>query len=311
VAGALITYCYTALAYHGYLNPASLVEAQGDYFSMIYNRSKIFDSLGLMFFGLTYMGLPALSHVALFQAFKWCQAKWWLAFLLCFSAVSMLVVLTFQIAPLAVFYLSLIVSGILLKKLSWRMSLSMMSIVLLMIGVLQFFGRGEWSISETLFLIIFRMANSFPFYMSLFPDVLPYTGIDVGQDMIGIPRGPNPNELVFNYMYPMVRGVQGAAPAPAHVAAYAQAGLMFSIFTLVIIGLLLNCIGRLGRNCNLCPTNFALYAQSMVSIYYLTQSTLRDFFLTGYGIVWIFISLGFLYIAAPMSSRQGQERHSF
>jgi hypothetical protein len=279
-------YLYAMLARYGYLNPSGLQAFEGDYVGLILYREEIFSRMGRTFFGLLYMGIPTLAVIALAKAVKSREAVWRTAFLACSAVVISCILLTAQKAPIVVYVLTVAAGFVVLKGVRfWSITVALVG-GFSMINAFQIFPLGDWSALQSIFLVVFRMANSFPFYLSLFPSTVPYTGIDLGLDVIGLAPRPNENEIVFTYMYPQVTWAQGAAPAPAHVSAYAQAGLWFAVATLCVIGIFLAVLAKIGKNIEN-PYRFAIYVQGLVLLYYLTQITLRGVLITNYGAVWV------------------------
>jgi hypothetical protein len=284
----LASYCVIAMFAHGFLRPSNLLQAQGDYVASIRLREQIFNAMGRTFFGFLYMGLPTLAHFALYKAVRRGSLVWRGLFLSVTALFSFLILLTFQKSILLLFVLSLAVGLAVVGRVRRWILFAASVIVFLLLNAIQIFVLGQWQALQGLYLIIFRMANSFPFYVNLYPKTLPYTGIDLGLDLFGLAPKTNEVEVVFNYMYPSVAWAQGAAPAPAHLAAYSQAGIWFAIVTLVIIGWYLSLVARLKRDT---PVGYVLFIQGLVGAYYLTQITLRGFLITNYGLVWVLAPL--------------------
>lgn len=169
---------------------------------------------------------------------------------------------------------------------SWRLVGIASGSAFVLLAVLQSFYTGDAvSMLDTTRLVVFRMAVSFPYYIASYPSVLPYVGIDFGLGIVGMGRSPQDNLDVFNLMYPSVHYVQGAVAAPAHLRALAQAGPWFAVVTTALIGVTLWGVGRLRRAVR-GPISFAIYIQSLVTLYYLTQVSLPEAFESSYGLIW-------------------------
>ncbi len=279
-------YCLLDLYSHGDLSLSRLIGVQGDYVAVISLRDQIFNSMGRVFFGLLYMSLPTLAHFALYKAVRIASWTWRLLFLLTSLLTCLLILLTFQKSLLLLFLLSLAMGLAILGRLKiWMLFTSGIGAFLLLNSI-QIFILGDWQALQGLYLIIFRMANAFPFYVNLYPRVLPYMGIDLGLDLFGLVPKPNEVETVFNYMYPAINWAQGAAPAPAHLAAYAQAGIWFSVVTMLFIGWYLSFLAALKTKTNT-SVGYVLFVQGLTGAYYLTQITVRGFLLTSYGLIWV------------------------
>lgn len=289
VFAAAAGYCAVRLAIGGYLT-TSILSVQGDYVSMIQLRAEMFEGLGRVFFGILDIGLPILSNVALYQALKLRSARWQIVFAATVATTCLLVLLTAQKAPLVLYLATLAIGFVVIRGLrSWVILATVVS-CLLTINVLQLFVMPSWDIAESSYLVVFRMANSFPYYTKLYPEVLPYTGVDVGLDLLGLVPKPTETANIFDYMYPGVDWVQGDAPAPAHVAAYAQGGMPIAVPTLIIIGIALALVAAAGEGVRN-ATSYAAYVAGLLFLYYLTQVTLRGALITNYGIAWAAVTL--------------------
>jgi len=284
-------YCFFTLSINGYLGDAvGILRLEGDYVSVIQLRADIFSDLGRTFFGLLYVGLPILSHVAFYQALKLREYKWRFAFVFSVFTICILVLLTAQKGPLILYFLSLTIGYSVIRRVRiWAITGAAL-ICLATLNAFQILVVGDWSMLQSAFLVIFRMANAFPYYCSLFPEVLHFTGIDVGLDLVGLVPKPNENEVVFDYMYPDVHWVQGAAPAPAHLAAYAQGGMPFAVATLLLIGIAVAVVASAGRRLER-ALSYGAYIGGLLFLYYLTQITVRGALITNYGLAWAAVVL--------------------
>lgn len=291
----MMGYCLALLLAKGYLKLTNLAQASGDYYASIGLRSEIFSSLGTVFFGLLYMGLPTLAHFALHKAVTTRTWFWRFCFLGLVLTVSLLTLLTIQKAPLFVFFLSLAIGYVVLKRGRLWVLLVSCAVGFLALNSIQLFVLGDWSALQGFYLIVFRMANGFPYYVNAYPRIVPHPGPDFALDLLGLAPKPNTTATVFNLMYPEVLYVQGNAPAPAHVDAYAQAGIWFSMMTLVIIGIYLYLVALLKTKVH-DTLGYVFYIEGIVLAYYLTQVTIRDCLLTGYGLVWIAAPIVFLMV---------------
>jgi len=284
-------YCFYSLASNGFLgNIGKTFELQGDYQSFILLREEAFSKLGRVFFGFLYMTLPTLSNIAMFQFFYKKRAIWAVIFLVSFLATTLFVLMTMQKGVLLVYYLALFAGYIVLRKVRVLLLFSSMGIGILLLTALQAYATQTWDLLASVYNLIFRMAGSVVFYLNLFPHVLPHSGIDMGLDLLGILPKPEDPRNVFQLMYPKIGGEVGEAPSPAHVSAYAQSGMWFSILTLILIGIALNVFPYLRRRAA-SPYAFALFVEGLVLFYYLTQVNLRGALITSYGYVWVIFAV--------------------
>jgi hypothetical protein len=94
-----------------------------------------------------------------------------------------------------------------------------------------------------------------------------------------------------------------ALPAPAHVEAYAQGGLMFAVFVTVLLGIMIAAVARLRAAAGRSAVWHAFYIQSLVMLYYLTQTSIRGALWDSYGLYWSFIVSTRSRVARPVVSR--------
>ncbi len=300
ILGVFIAYCVAMLDRARLLAADALVHTEGDYLAMLQLRQMATEGLGRMFFGLLYMGIPALAQVSCYQAVRKRAWSWRVSFLATIVTVCVLNLFTAQKAPIFVFVLSIGIGWARLTRRSlWGLAAGgALSFVLL--NSIQTFLLRSWGALQSLYLIIFRMADSFPYYLNLYPGILPYTGIDVALDLIGLASRPTRPADVISYMYPMkVTLYLRAAPAPAHVDAYAQAGVAYSLLILVVCGLMLKTVAVLGRS-ESGPVRHALFVQGLVSAYYLSQVSIRDVLITSYGIAWSLVAVAALIAGSSL-----------
>jgi hypothetical protein len=168
-------------------------------------------------------------------------------------------------------------------------------VLLVILTTLQALVVDGWQTIDSVKLIFFRMACSFPYYLSLYPDPFPHPGMDLGLHIVGLAAPPRMSVDVCNMMYPAVDWVQGNAPAPAHVMAYSEAGYIYSVCCLIMIGVVIYLSSVAKRNVR-GPLSFALYVQSLVCLYYCTQVSLREALVSCYGFCWAVIAVSLLYL---------------
>jgi hypothetical protein len=297
----LAIYCLFNMYKYGYSpSLANWKALGGDYQALIQARTAMISTLGGDFYGVVYMSLPTLSQMALYQAIKTKKDKivWFFLFGLSFFIITVLSVSILQKAALLIYYLSLTVSLIILRVIKrWMFPIALPIVIWLFFYILNFlqsFMSNNWDSLQGLSLVFLRTASSFPFYINLYPDILPYSGIDIGLDMVGLDKYPSDNLIVFNYMYPSVTWIQGSVAAAAHVRAYSQGGLIYALFTLVLIGLVIRLLARLGKKLNQLqsPLLYSLYIQGgIISLYYINQGSIRDVLLVSYGVKWVLVGL--------------------
>jgi hypothetical protein len=291
--------CFALLSWKGHLDLGSLISLQNDYQETIRMREQVFRDMGRLFFGLLYVGLPTLAHVAFFHAIKLRTRFWQLTFLAVSATVIVLTLLTVQKAPIFVFLVSLVLGYTVLRGVRPVLLLALVIGGFVLLNLFQVFVLGEWDALQGMFLVFFRMANAFPFYVNLYPAVLPFEGVDLGLDLIDLAKRPSEVETVFNYMYPDISWTQGAAPAAAHLSAYAQAGLLYALLTLIFIGLFFRLFAWLGSH-GRGYLAYAFFVQGLSVAYYCTQINLRGVLITNYGIAWALATLALLIAASAI-----------
>ncbi len=258
---------------------------QSDYVSMILQRTEMAGMLGSVFFGLIYITLPMLSFYALYCCVNERGIVWKLIF--CFSALTTAVISLslMQKGPVLLFFVFIGIGLVELKVIRPQSLAIVGAGLVFLLTTLQRFMAESWSYEQTFNLIVFRMAHSYPYYVNIYPDMLPFFGLDLGLHLIGMGEIASDNNVVFDYMYPACDWVQGAAPGPAHVRAYGQGGLLFAFVTVALIGVGIKMAGVLRRYIA-GPLSFSLYMASLVCLYFLTQTSAREALLSCYGICW-------------------------
>jgi hypothetical protein len=270
-------------------------ELYGDYSGIVDSRLQLFDSVNGQAFGLIYSALPALSHVALFNARNRRSKAWMVMFVAWTALTAWCLAGTYQLAPLAVFVIALVLSAEQLGyfTLNARRAFFVIGGLFGMILVANAVKSGRFDLLDAMSAFIFRMPLAFPFWITAFPDSIPFSGIDWTGPLFG--RGPDPGNsfVIAQYMYP--RSPLGSAmTAPAHVSAYAQGGLMYSIVMMIVIGLIVAGVSRLRGIAGSSSVWHAMYIQSLVMLYYLTQSSLRGAIWDSYGLYWSIVVLAAL-----------------
>jgi hypothetical protein len=292
-------YCCVGLFTKGYLaNIQTMVDIRGDYVAMIRMRTEMASVMGSSFFGLVYIGLQTLSFCALFEMVRTRNPVWGVTFLftvficsaLCLSIISKGHVLIYM----AILALGLIELGVIRW---WALSIAL-GALLVVLTFLQTFYTEDWSMADSLWLAVFRMGVSFPYYLNLFPDVLPHYGVDLGLHLLGLDEPKVYSVDIALYMYPSVRTAieGGACPGSSHMAAFAEAGLGYALFIIVLSGFCLAAVSRLRVVHRQGPLSFALYLTALVFLYYLTQTSMREAIISCYGIFWGFAVLAPLYL---------------
>jgi hypothetical protein len=296
VALFFIRSCIMPLAQHGYLsNIGTALQSSGDYQSLIATRTEMMNKLDADFYGVIYIALPALSIVALYQWVRGRGSSWAVLFAVTGLAEVFFILCTVQKAPLFVYAFSIVACLLSLGVVRVWLLVLLSAGFLSALTFLQTVFIGDWSILQSIVLIVFRMAGSFPYYLSVYPKQIPYMGMNFGLGLLGWGITLDDNTRVFDYMYPQILWVQGAAAAPAHVRAFAQGGPLAAVLLLLLIGGFIAVTARLKAIADR-PLLFALYVQCLVCLYFLTQTSLRGALLESYGLKYAVFSLGSLWL---------------
>ena len=137
--------------------------------------------------------------------------------------------------------------------------------------------------------IIFRLAVAFPFFVLLFPGVLPPPGPDVGLMFFNIGPSYPLITTVNDYMYPAVGIAQGSVTAPSHVMSYAEAGWGWATATLILTAATIFWTGRAAHNIK-SSMGVAVFVATCVSLYFTTQGGFFSTFQVYYGCLWAWLT---------------------
>lgn len=294
VLTAMTLFCLSQLYGAGLLGK-TLISATGGatYMENILNRVDVLTKVSKPYFGIIYTGMPTIAAYALYRYLEGKAKKSWLLISILSSTLAFYFYLSSFVKGHAL--LLLILLGLVLMErrlISYKKAFVAGALLFLLLTGMNFFlqGSSTLDIIETASHLVFRMPAAFPFYVQLYPDVLPYTGIDVGLQYFGIGPSEQANTNVMNYMYPDTTYVQGAAPAPAHLTAYAEGGISWSIVILLAIGGVIGIAGRIGKHAHTALTR-TIFVCLCISIYYFTQSGFWLSFQATYGLIWALFSL--------------------
>jgi hypothetical protein len=293
VGAVMITYCVLNLAQHGYLGIGLLsADNVGFYRENIQLRAAMAQELGAMHFGLVYMGLPAVCVTSLVRAVETRRASWWGLFGLLSIGAVMMYMTTLTKSNLLIFIIALGVAAYTLRMIRVRGIVVAAGLALLLLSVQEALlaGGGLLEFAATASNVVLRLSSAIPFYVEVLPQQEAFVGIDYGLGWFGIGPEVGPNILVFNYMFPSITWVQGAAPAAAHISAYAQAGLWFSLLTMVLVGVVIAFFGALGKAARSALARSA-FVGGGVLCYYATQTDFVGTFNHSYGYKWWLLGL--------------------
>lgn len=292
-------FCVMKLYQFGYLTNIAKSDLGGDYQTIILLRAQMMSVLGNTFYGILYMSLPSFAHLALYQAAVKRERGWLVAFLFVSFLIVIITLSTMQKSILFVYMISIVLGLLVLGVVRfWIVPVAGVAGIIALTAI-QLFTLGEWSILDSVTHVFFRMANSFPFYVNLFPDELPFWGVDLFLDIGGFGTGPDDNLVVFEYMFPTVDFTQGAAAAPSHMRAYAQGGVLNSLFVLALTGWIMVVFARFRKHLE-GPFLYSIFIQGLIFFYYMTQTSIRECLLSSYGLRWVVIGLGSAVIVSKI-----------
>lgn len=189
VATAMCVYCFIDLGIHGYLGVSPLsANLLGTYRLNIQLRAEMAEVLGTLHFAFVYMGLPAIAIVAFYNAVR-TRRRTWLALFLALSAVlAYLDFTTFTKGHLLIYGIEVVVAAMTLGVMRARgllVAVAAGTVVLSGLTAL-LAGSNPFDLALTGYNILFREASDVPFYLAIFPEQIPFVGIDVGLGGFGI-----------------------------------------------------------------------------------------------------------------------------
>jgi hypothetical protein len=295
LASAMVLYCVVNLGVHGYLGVGLLASSQATYQENIILRTTMFGSLGELHFALMYMCIPAIAITAFHSAVREGGLGWWALAGTLILATVWLYTTTLTKANVLILGIALAVTAYGLHLVSKRVALLFAIGGVLVLALLDFLlsGAGPFELARSLLNIIFRVSSTIPFYLSVFPEQIPFVGIDVGLGRIGIGPEVPTNQVVANYMFPGDTWVQSAAPGPAHIVAYAQGGVAWSLVVMVLIGLLVGFTAASRRAAH-SALSFSAFVGACIACYYASQTDFSGVFQHSYGYFWWLASLALL-----------------
>jgi hypothetical protein len=282
------------LGVNGYIgNIFSAFSGELDFKSTILLRQQMMDVLagrGFYYYEIAYVSLPALSWVALYKSFQKKSNHWILLYCFQFLVIVFLLLSSVQKAPLLIYLIGVMIGLAYLGKLKvYRLAMfGVLGLVLL--TFMQSYYEDDWTVVMSVFHSIFRLSSSFIYYMAVYPQNEAYQSMNYGLGLLGFGVTMRDNLVIFDYMYPGVYWTQGAAAGASHIRAYTQGGVVWACVAVVITWLFIRLLGRMRKSLS-GPVGFAVLVQSGVTLYYLTQTSLRGAVLESYGLIWGVIPL--------------------
>ncbi|HET9330296.1 MAG TPA: hypothetical protein VFO23_07200 [Steroidobacteraceae bacterium] len=288
VGAAMCGYCFVNLAAHGYLGVSLLnSELIGRYRENIQLREEMYTVLGAVHYACIYMGIPALAIVALCNTVRRRGLHWALLFAALSAALVVLYAATLTKSNILIYGIGVVVAAYTLGVIRLRgLLIAALGGTVLLTGLSALLsGSSPLDFAITGYNLLFREASDVPFYLAVFPEQLPFVGIDLGLGQFGIGPTVPSNQVVANFMFPHETWAQGAAPAAAPVMAYAQAGYPWAFATMLAMGVWVSVTGQL-RRCGHNPIVFSAFIGAVTSCYYLSQGDFVGAFNVAYGYKW-------------------------
>ena len=281
------------------LTSLNFLETKNNYDELIIGRNHYFSSLGNIYFGILYMTLPFFSHISLYKYLKSKSNFWFRYFILLFITITYFNISINQKAPLVIYFLSIIISYSFCKKIKIRSYFIFFLLSFFLINTLMVFtlGQESWNGLFTLFHAFFRAPAALPYYVNLYPDLVPFTGIDFGiKSLLRLPNITATDNIdVHTFLWGQSFkkfGIMGSVAAPFQFRAYAQAGLTFSFFSIILAGLYMRFFTFIYRNEFFGKSlTHAFIVQSLINLYYLSQTHIKDVLWSSYGICWVFFGV--------------------
>lgn len=121
-------------------------------------------------------------------------------------------------------------------------------------------------------------------YPSIFPEKVPFYGLDVGFDFLGLGRMPTDNILVHRELWPLIQG--GTVMVPFQYALFSQVGLGGALLLSVAVGYgLAFCWTRVSTPSR-SMARAAGSALVLLAAIYVAGDSIRNSLLASYGVAW-------------------------
>jgi hypothetical protein len=132
--------------------------------------------------------------------------------------------------------------------------------------------------------IIFRVSLPAVFYVKAYPEIYPYSGLDIPFDQ----KHPSDNVDVWKLMWPNIEG--GLAAAPAQFPLFAQVGLLGTLGIFVLFGFFVGVLWFfLVSKSAFQSERFVQQMLLLMLLIYLTMDSIYNSIMVTYGVFWGFI----------------------
>ncbi len=285
---SMAIYCFANLALRGYSSVSVFSgKSIGIYRENILLRVEMFNSLGTLHFACIYMGIPAIAMVALYNFSRRRSPAWLTLFVVLSGILVFMYSATLTKSNVLIYGLEVTIGAGLLGLIGFRGMILAATLGILTLSILMSLLAGNDPLDLALagLNLIFREASGVPFYLGIYPDQVPFTGIDLGLRQFGVGPEVSANLTVANYMSPESTWVQSSAAIAAHIASYAQGGFAWSFVTMVAAGAWIAFAGQIKRITHGAVV-FSAFMGAMTTCYYLTQADFVGAFTVAYGYKW-------------------------
>jgi hypothetical protein len=302
VCGGYLAYILWVFVDSGHvplLNLSLIIANIGNTEVLYSSRMDLFGQGGRVFFGLIYGTMPALTHMSLYSAVQQRSNLWWSIYFVMCGVTLVLGLSTYQVMIPMVFLISMIFSlyhlGYLRLKLTHAIVVT--TVVLSTLETLSYIKSGHSTLYHSFQQYAFRMPHAFPYYLEYFRTTGDYSGVRLIGDLTGFFQDdPGLSSKIGEYVYPG-SSIAVSIPAPMHIAAYGDWGVSYSVLYLVISGLCIILVSRLGVASTRSAYAFSLFVQGLVMLYYFQQTTLRGALLQSHGIIWSVVGISTVALA--------------
>lgn len=301
------TYCALKLWHAGGLYPAPLLEG-ASYNEQMIERARLMTELRFTFYAVTYAVIPTICASFFARYLKDRTAGDLMGFVLTYLFYLYLIFVIYLKSPLLVVFIMLAVVALASRaRLWWLLVLGVLSVSSFLAMQILIGGtaptdiaamppqtqtpvdssssnRIESAVIATVRGVQLRMASAYPYYLAIFADETQRCGIESNS----LPLLPEPScqipVKVFKAMYPQINWTVGYAPAAAHVSAYGEIGIGYSLLVMCLSGFSVGLFGATaayGKG----PFFAVLTAVTCVFAYYMTQVPLLGALTYSHGLI--------------------------
>ncbi len=284
------------------LSPFSFLKDSGNYDLIVKERYNYFAIFTYRFWGILYTLLPALTIFSIYSAFK--DRRHFIfkltlsvmlgGFLIYFNFMS------FQKLPAMVVTLFIGLTILYLSKIKLRYYIIFIALGGIFFLSYQLLSVNELSLNNVVKTLAFRSGVNPAYYCNIYPEIIPFERIDLCYlNRFGVGQISLAPIHVHGFAFPEVKTV-GFMPGAFHIAAYAEAGIIYSMILsfLIFMGILV-AVNFIKPQRSI--YDFGIFFSLAWFSYYLTQVQLRDAAFGSYGIQWIFLAVIIIVFVAMIN----------